>query len=538
MHSTHWSQSWVTPLDSGTAHQNINYDNHPAPRLPSGPSDLLRLGSGQGNLPSLSGQSSAYQLLQPPSSGFGMPHHTSPSRQQRPLPMAPRLPTQSTSQQPTSLTHPVFTQTEASMVRRVPAFSRQSTSNNIGRHMAQVGDNRSTQRTILPQPLSGRPESLARGLNLRPLRDSDVPTSPHDWVSAHMAAHMPRSRSPSRRHIHNAVGQFYQYMEGFAMVPQRIDPAYGIRSFPLYLYESALAQFPKLQLDGFGSQVHPFWEGSKRVRLRCCERLAEARIDEESWVTYATTWPSEVYITFNGQHMDVPRKLHFTQDLPIELTDWLIPGRNELSIVVPRTNKPKHGTYFFAVESIRTTSHEMVLGNVTTRVLSTGQTKKEIARRLSAGQDDDIQVDSGAGLRISMRDPWSSSLCDFPVRGVRCRHLECFDLKNLLFTRSRKPTSDGKTNEPTMADHWKCPICDEDVRPKSLGWDQYMQDVRKSLIAQGKGHVGAIVAQADGSWTAVEEPGDEDEEARMASSGQASRAASTKASEVIEIEDD
>lgn len=324
------------------------------------------------------------------------------------------------------------------------------------------------------------------------------------------------------------------------MLPQRIDPAYGIRSFPLHLYQSALAQFPKLQLDMVGSQVQPFWEGSKRMRLRCCEKPAEAHIDEENWVTYPTTWPSEVYITFNGHHMDVPRKLHFKHDLPIELTDWLIPGRNELNIIVPRTNKPRNCTYFFALESIRTISHEMILRNVATRTFSSSRTKSEIARRLSAGQDDDIQMDNGAGLRISVRDPWSSSLCDFPVRGVRCRHLECFDLKNLLSTRSRKPTSGAKTNEPTKVDHWKCPICDQDVRPKSLGCDQYTQDIRKSLLAQGKGHVRAIVAQADGSWTAVEEPSDdeEEEEARTTSGHQISRAASTQAPKVIEIDDD
>lgn len=395
-----------------------------------------------------------------------------------------------------------------------------------------------------------RPQGQARGrtqfagrFKLGPtvrVQRTDAPGSPHDLVSAHLASHLPRMRSPLRKPVNGAAGRHYQFVNGFAAKPQKIHPDYGVRTMSFDIPKETLERIPARMRDAAGSSVRPYFEGAVRLRLRCCQQPDEADLTESRWVTYPTAWPSEVYLCLNNSHLDVPRKHHFKHDLPIELSDALILGLNELKIVLPRKSAPVKGTFFFAVEAVCVWSHQRLLDLCGSNTIAADQMKAKIAKRLSPGPDDDIQMETMTGLTISLTDPWTSVMFGVPVRGVNCRHLECLDLRTLLTTRPSKPTIDRVNLEPSMVDVWKCPTCDEDIRPTSLGIDMFMYNVRQTLVAQGKGNTKAIIAQADGSWTAVEEPDDEDEDGPPpANRAQSTHSATNKPPpEIIEIDSD
>lgn len=110
-------------------------------------------------------------------------------------------------------------------------------------------------------------------------------------------------------------------------------------------------------------------------------------------------------------------------------------------------------------------------------------------------EDDDVAPLS-ANLTIDLADPFTSRIFATPVRGVRCRHRECFDLETFLVSRSSKPHKVA-----CMPDVWKCPLCGGDASPRNLRVDDFLVAVRESLERRGELDVKAILATEDGEWT-------------------------------------
>lgn len=93
-----------------------------------------------------------------------------------------------------------------------------------------------------------------------------------------------------------------------------------------------------------------------------------------------------------------------------------------------------------------------------------------------------------------------------------------------------------------MADNWKCPICFLDARPSSLRVDEFFAEVRKGLLAQGLSKTKKILVTADGSWSAVPELDDSDDESPVQpnrSVGERiNQNKATAPANIIEIDDD
>ena len=64
--------------------------------------------------------------------------------------------------------------------------------------------------------------------------------------------------------------------------------------------------------------------------------------------------------------------------------------------------------------------------------------------------ENDIEIDK---IQINLYDPYTWDLIKTPVRGHKCNHVQCFDLKVfisfMMATRNRT---------------WKCPLCGKDAR--------------------------------------------------------------------------
>jgi hypothetical protein len=259
-----------------------------------------------------------------------------------------------------------------------------------------------------------------------------------------------------------------------------------------------------------------------------------------------------MYITCNGEALDIRRYQHNGKDLPIELTDYIVRGSNSIRISLPEQVRESSGDRFLAVEMLETLSHSEVIKLVWQNgTIPAEQTLQTIRQRLAGSFDDDGVVFNEPSLAIDLADPFSAILFEIPARGAACTHMECFDLETWLNTRPAKPTQkcrhgDFPCNcpiapEPSNPDKWRCPICFKDARPYSLRIDSFLLEVRKRLAKEDKLQTKSMRVKQDGTWTAVVEADDEldsDEEGITVAKKVAAAPTTTRRQEVEVIEID
>ena len=79
-------------------------------------------------------------------------------------------------------------------------------------------------------------------------------------------------------------------------------------------------------------------------------------------------------------------------------------------------------------------------------------------------KEDEVEIDK---ITIRLTDPFSWDFIKTPVRGHKCNHAQCFDLKtfiSLMFSAKNRT--------------WKCPLCTKDARKFML--DNEQMDLIKS----------------------------------------------------------
>lgn len=370
------------------------------------------------------------------------------------------------------------------------------------------------------------------------------PGSPYDWASHQAAAHLPQLRSPKRKpaEMMSVSSRYFQFVAGFAVKPTRFPALGGLRSFGFTLSADDLAKVSDKITDETGLEVRKYFDGSCRYRLRLVMRPdSETEVTEANWVTYPSHWPKEIYSSFNEKTLMLPRKQHFYYDLPLELSDYMVEGRNVAKLSFPgvAANFEQGKTYFVAVEVVKTLSLESIKRMLNEPEYLFRDTKSVITNRLKPPDTDDILIEDNS-LCINLADPFTSIMFKVPAKGVDCKHLECFDLDTWLVTRPRKPGKDNPL-EPSMVDRWKCPICGGDARPVSLRIDDFLVGVRRDLLAMGKGQIKKIQVGADGSWTPLAEPDDSEDETEgghvNAVPGARGPSTASRAPEVIDLSD-
>lgn len=72
--------------------------------------------------------------------------------------------------------------------------------------------------------------------------------------------------------------------------------------------------------------------------------------------------------------------------------------------------------------------------------------------------ENEVEIDK---ITIRLVDPYSWDEIRTPVRGVKCTHAQCFDLKTFL---SLMYSARNRT--------WKCPLCSKDCRKFMLDTEQ------------------------------------------------------------------
>jgi hypothetical protein len=252
--------------------------------------------------------------------------------------------------------------------------------------------------------------------------------------------------------------------------------------------------------------------GSLMYRIRCVKLPSPEFLDKEDkwesrWVVAESKWPEHIFIDVNQTKMETRRKLHFGKDLPLDITDHVRPGENELKVSILRSPQELNVHYAIAVEAIEVTTHADILRSAKENLIPAQQSLDAIKTNLSAMPDDDDIAVVNNDLTINISDPFSARVFDIPARSRSCLHRECFDLETFLLTRASKPKRNG---EPCMADEWKCPLCAGDARPHRLVIDGFLMDVRRELVVRHLDETRAIVVDKEGGWAPKAEPGDDD----------------------------
>ncbi|KAL7944673.1 hypothetical protein V8C42DRAFT_358357 [Trichoderma barbatum] len=359
------------------------------------------------------------------------------------------------------------------------------------------------------------------------LPPSDYPYSPHGWTSLQAGLHLTHQRSPRRvssspdRDPDSKGTRFYQFFSKFVVEPRELEPHDGIRVFEFDVAQEDLDRLSltstssELSSDEFLAElpVSRYSNDSYRYRIRLCKggkQGEQTTSDPATWARTPTHWPPGFFLEFNDKTKYICRKQHFHHDLPIELTNDLVKGKNTIKVNLPRwsSNLHENTLYFIAVELVVTLDHDSVWDLVISEPhTSVEVTKGEINRRLQRLETDEIVIKSGS-LTVAVADSFSSKLFDMPVRGRHCLHVECIDLNNWLKSRPSKwPHESG---EPTMVDDWACPICGMDARPCNLRVDDFFVEIRDKILENDMRNVKKIELFANGTWTPIEEVDEDD----------------------------
>lgn len=374
---------------------------------------------------------------------------------------------------------------------------------------------------------------------------SQYPHSHQEKKSLLMAIHQVHARSPERtRPFGDADERYYQSVHSFAVAPFRLAYLHQLDiavSSEQYSQLCRKKELPDLGGNPVTTTVREYTNGSLRLRARCCRLLSEKSVAESEWVTKESMWPEHIYIRFNDKSITIRRSTHNGKDLPVELTDFVLPGVNKLQVATsskgPTSADRRDNLFYMAIEVVESASHSDIME----RVQSNGRidrkvTLDKIRSRVDCVPDEDgIAIidrtgDTTQELSIDLTDPFSAKIFEVPARGVSCTHMECFDLETWLATRPTKQQikcghkeicTCPKRMEPSEPDKWKCPICFGDARPGSLRVDTFLEDVRKKLQSENKLDTKSILVAADGTWRPVVEPAGDDDDSDV--EGPASR---------------
>ncbi|KAF2661875.1 hypothetical protein K491DRAFT_686851 [Lophiostoma macrostomum CBS 122681] len=346
-----------------------------------------------------------------------------------------------------------------------------------------------------------------------PSRPNAALLPPRGWIQpqqriaipSRWALHDASLRSPVLR-ARSKPADLYQYVTGFAIPPTRFTKAVlDIERWTLVLPPEHARTIPPNVLGAPGEPPsRTIDESSQLFRLRCIKWPFDKLPDKHAWATADTSWTSYAYFTFNGTAIHPRKKLHHGKDLPMDLSGLMKEGENTLEVtIMQQPDDQTYLKYLVAVEVVGLRRYDEIKREcVTMRHVSASDALAAIRAKLSEQSDDDDDLCIvQSNLTVSLVDPFSASvICDIPVRSKACLHIDCFDLETFLSTRKRK-------DDASVADIWKCPICNADARPQHLLVDGFLQDVRKQLEQHGLSNTRAIIVDQDGTWKPKIEPG-------------------------------
>lgn len=318
-----------------------------------------------------------------------------------------------------------------------------------------------------------------------------------------LGLHLVGLRDPMKRLVRQGPDgndietDLFTYLDTFIVHPTVVDVDQPIYTWNFSFTGDERQRFPHIA-HGKETQhsVWTFRPGCRTIRLRCIRLPGNPdTVTEQNWSTTATFWPSVFYITVNGKELYVRRKVHNGKDLPLDITEHLHAGENNVRLdIILGQDECKTSKFVFGVEAMEVGEFDQILSLI--QSVPAADSRAAIKKRLSPITDDDDLAVVTDNLTIDLVDPFMARIFDVPVRSLHCSHHECFDRDT--FIRTRNSTS-GQT---PMVDNWRCPICKGDARPQFLVVDQFLAEIHAELTRTNRlDGIRAIQIKVDGTWT-------------------------------------
>lgn len=220
-------------------------------------------------------------------------------------------------------------------------------------------------------------------------------------------------------------------------------------------------------------------------------------------------WPTGVRIELNGQHLPLQKREKVInpnggpatitgKDRPFDLTRMLSQDKNMLTIHQPKCAC----SYLFAVQVYKRYSENYILNSVKNQVIDIETSERLIDNLLGKNQaengDDDLVV-LQKSIKLTLKCPLSFKKIKQPVRGVNCKHVDCFDLSTYLMV--------NKIENPT----WVCPHCNKQVGPTGLARDLLVEKLLETLPKRVS-EIEYTSDHANYTITKMEDPDTDDED--------------------------
>ncbi|KAL8701091.1 MAG: hypothetical protein Q9224_000661 [Gallowayella concinna] len=320
------------------------------------------------------------------------------------------------------------------------------------------------------------------------------------------ALHQYQARSPLLKVVNDAgepstSTKHFRYLEGVSVLPGYLK--LGSRQYTEFSFHVDKGDLALLSGTCEGqngsTSTRTVRIGSRFGRIRCVAATKGVDFSSDNgsaWITANQVWPTFVVVKFNNKYVDIRKKMHYGKDLPIDVSAMIQLGDNQFSVSIipaPCEDKTEYAIGLETIQLVDTAGAKAMIG-----VLPYDEARQRVLQKFQ-NADPEVEV-VNPSVVINLCDPYTSRIWDVPMRGVTCRHDQCFDLDTFLDTRRSK-----QSDQPSDPDQFKCPICGGDARPQTLIKDGFFERLRTELAGKNRLDAKAIIMQQDGSWEVKED---------------------------------
>ena len=216
-------------------------------------------------------------------------------------------------------------------------------------------------------------------------------------------------------------------------------------------------------------------------------QMRSIRLDEEGFTHH---WPKECTVLLNGKSLFTYTQPPASSSRRRKDTALAISaiglGANNAMVM----RQKEDDAYVFAIFIVEGLSCDAVFKAMSTANTLSVEAGKSfvLTHTVSSG---DVTAE---GCTVSLKCPLSRFLPEVPARGVRCQHIQCFDLRAYIVLQERAKSC-----------RWRCPICG--MLALNVIVDRYMQAVLKQANADGADSVEFL---SDGRFLLMPESDDEE----------------------------
>jgi len=214
-----------------------------------------------------------------------------------------------------------------------------------------------------------------------------------------------------------------------------------------------------------------------RIQIRCL------RLDSRG---YHHSWPTEAGILLNSRPEVSISSSHGKKrrDHPMDLT---LDMNKEMHTVVVMKKRDEQEYVYAVVVVGRRDVLDLICWTLAGKVMSFQEGKERVAAVFA--EEGELSTEC---WRLSLCCPLTHILLETPVRGWKCKHLQCFDLRVFLTLQS-----------DATANKWLCPLCKENCC--NLIVDQYLEALAKE--AARLENCSTVEFRSDGCYRLIQEEG-------------------------------